>query len=87
MSGTFDLSNVACKQHHRSALNPILNGTKNCYGLFPLPGTDSDSDSDSCIMQDFSTGLDLDSDPLIQMYGIGTEICPWDGDLSLKWVQ
>ena len=27
-------------------------------------------------MQDFSTGSNLDSDPLIQMYGIGTEICP-----------
>ena len=32
-------------------------------------------------MQEFSTGSDLDSDPLIQMYGIGMEICPWDGDL------
>ena len=31
-------------------------------------------------MQDFSTGSDSDSDPLIEMYGIGTEICPWDGD-------
>ena len=36
-------------------------------------------------MQDFSTGLD--SDPLIEMYGIGKDICPWNGDLSLKWVQ
>ena len=34
-----------------------------------------------------STGLDSDSDLLIQMYGIGMEICLWDGDLSLKWVQ
>ena len=55
------------------------------YGFVPLPETDSDSDS--CTVQDFSTGSDLDSDPLIQMYGIGMEICPWDGDLSLKWVQ
>ena len=55
------------------------------YGLVPLPETDSDSDS--CTVQDFSTGSDFDSDPLIQMYGIGMEICPWDGDLSLKWVQ
>ena len=46
------------------------------YGLFPLPETDSDSDS--CTVQDFPTGSDSDSDPLIQMYGIGTEICPWD---------
>ena len=38
-------------------------------------------------MQDFSIGLDSDSDPLIEMYVIGTEICPRDGDLSLKWVQ
>ena len=36
---------------------------------------------------DFSIRSDLDSNPLIQMYVIGTEICPWDGDLSLKWVQ
>ena len=27
---------------------------------------------------DFSNGLDSNSDPLIQMYGIGTEICPCD---------
>ena len=32
------------------------------YGLFPLPEADSDSDTntDSCTMQDFSTGLDSD---------------------------
>ena len=35
----------------------------------------------------FSTGTETDSNPLIHMYGIGTEICPWDGDPSLKWVQ
>ena len=34
----------------------------------------------------FSTGLDSDSDTLIGMYVIGTEICHWDGDPSLKWV-
>ena len=28
VSGTFDLFNVICKQHHRAALNPFLNGTK-----------------------------------------------------------
>ena len=38
-------------------------------------------------MQNFSTGSDSDSDPLIEMYVIGTEICPWDRDPSLKWVQ
>ena len=27
-------------------------------------------------MQDFSTGSNLNSDPLIQMYGIGMEIYP-----------
>ena len=43
------------------------------YGLFSL--LDSDSDTDSCTMQDFSVGLDLDSDPLIEMYVIGMEIC------------
>ena len=34
-------------------------------------------DTDSCTMQDFSIALDLDSDPLIEMYVIGME----------KWVQ
>ena len=52
-------------------------------GLFPLP----DSDTDSCTMQDFSIGSDSDSDPLVEVYEMGTEICPWDGDPSLKWVQ
>ena len=28
VSGTFDLFNVLCIQHHRIALNPFLNGTK-----------------------------------------------------------
>ena len=54
-------------------------------GLITLP--DSDSDSDSCTMQKFHIGSDLDSDPLIEVYRIGTDICPWDGYLSLKWVQ
>ena len=38
-------------------------------------------------MQDFSTGLDSDTDPLIEVYVTGTEICPWDGDPFLKCVQ
>ena len=45
-----------------------------CYGLFPLP--DSDSDMDSYTMQDFSIGSDLDSVPVIEMYVLGMEICP-----------
>ena len=58
-------------------------------GLFSLPESDLDSDSemDSCTRQNFSTGSDSDSDPLIEMYVIGMEICPWDRDPSLKWVQ
>ena len=50
-------------------------------GLFPLPNSDSDSDSatDSCTMQDFSIGSDSDSDPLIEMYVIGMKICPQNG--------
>ena len=56
-------------------------------GLFTLPDSDSDSDSDSCTMQKFHIGSDPDSDPLIEVHGIGTDICPWDGHLSLKWVQ
>ena len=31
-------------------------------------------------MQKFYIGLDSDSDPLIEMYVVGTEICSWDGD-------
>ena len=61
----------------------------NHYGLFILPGPDSDrySDLDSCTMQKFHIGSDPDSDPLIEMYGIGMDICPRDRYLSLKWVQ
>ena len=41
--------------------------------------SDSDSDMDSCTMQDFSIGLDSDTpDPLIEI------VCNRDGDLSLK---
>ena len=48
------------------------------YGLFTLPDPDSDpnSNTDSCTMQKFHIGSDPDSDPLIEMYGIGTDICP-----------
>ena len=54
-------------------------------GLFTLADPDSDrySDSDSCTMQKFHFGSDSDSDPLIEMYVVGIEICPWDRDLSL----
>ena len=38
-------------------------------------------------MQKFHIGSDPDSDPLIEMYGIGMEICLQDRYLSLKWVQ
>ena len=38
-------------------------------------------------MQKFHIGSDSDSDPLIEIYVVGTEICPWDRDLFLKWVQ
>ena len=53
-------------------------GAKNvtCNGLFPLPDSDLNSDTDSCTTQDFSIGSDSDSDPLIEMYVIRTEICP-----------
>ena len=45
-------------------------------GFFPLPDSDSDSDMDSCTMQDFPIGSDLGSDPLIEMYVIRTDISP-----------
>ena len=62
---------------------PLTNGS------FTLADPDSEpySDSDSCTMQKFHIGSDPDSDPLIEMYGIGMDICPWDRYLSLKWVQ
>ena len=46
--------------------------------LFTLPDPDSDpySDSDSYTMQKFHIGSDSDSDPQIEMYVVGTEICP-----------
>ena len=38
MDGTFDIFNVMCKQHHGTALNSFLNGTKNSEvdGTFKL---------------------------------------------------
>ena len=38
-------------------------------------------------MQKFHIGSDSDSDPLIEMYVVGAEICLLERDLSLKWVQ
>ena len=60
------------QQQKKSIL--LLNG----YGLFTLADPDSDPylDSDSCTMQKFHIGSDSDSDPLIEMYVVGTEICP-----------
>ena len=45
------------------------------YGLFTLADPDSDPYSDYT-MQKFHIGSDSDSDPLIEMYVVGTEICP-----------
>ena len=73
---TFSLKIQDLPEHAPNCKIHLLNG------LFPL--TDSDSDTNSCTMQDFSIGSDSDSDPLIEMNVIGTEICPWDGDPSLK---
>ena len=54
---------------HLGFFNRCKEVFSNFYGLFPLPETDSDSDTDtdSCTMQNFSTGLDLESDPLIEI--------------------
>ena len=53
----------------RGASKILLCRSATAYGLFPLLdlGSDSDTDTDPCIMQDFSTGLDSDSDPLIEI--------------------
>ena len=49
-------------------------------GSFTLPDPDSDPYSDpSCTMQKFHIGSDSDSDPLIEMHVVGTEICPLNG--------
>ena len=29
--------------------------------------------------------VQIHTDPLIEMYVIGMEICPWNRDLSLQW--
>ena len=42
------------------------------YDLFPLPS--SDSDIDSCTMQDSSIGSDLDFDPMIERWYLATAI-------------
>ena len=80
VSGLSSRTTRPCVRPHGSLLS---------YGLFTLPDPDSDpfSDSDSCTMQKFHIGSDPDSDPLIEMYGIGTDICSQDRYLSLKWVQ
>ena len=31
--------------------------------------------------------VQIQTDPLVEMYVIGTETCPWNRDSSLKWVQ
>ena len=64
----------------------MLTVTVDANGSFILPDPDSDPYLD-CTMQKFHIGSDPDSDPLIEMYGVGTEICPQDRYLSLKWVQ
>ena len=50
MSGTFDLFDVICKQFHRVAVNPFLNGTKNSdvdsKGLFTPNESERESEKD-----------------------------------------
>ena len=59
--------------------------------MAPLPDLDSSSDWDTQIpvpYRIFSIGSDSDSDPLIEMYVIGVEICPWDrvsGNMFCKY--
>ena len=55
---------------------PICCTLNNCTINIGGLGFDSDLDSDSCTMQDFSIGSDSDFDPLIGMYVIGVGICP-----------
>ena len=78
---------VVSYRSFRNSLNLSRQEYISDNGLFPLPDSDSDSGMDSCTMQDFSIGSDFDSDPLIEMYVIEIQICPWDTDLSQKWVQ
>ena len=46
------------------------------YSHLRIRPLDPYSNSDSCAMQKFHIGSDSDSDPLIEMYVVGTEICP-----------
>ena len=79
----WDLIILACVCEVMSVATFLLISYIHCRTL----DSDSDLDTDSCTMQDFSTGSDSDPDPLIEMYVIGTEICSLDRDPSLKWVQ
>ena len=58
-----------------------------CNGLFPPTETETDPHTDSCTMQVFSLVWRRIPIPLLKYSKIGMEICLWDGDLSLKWVQ
>ena len=79
----WDLIILACVCEVMSVATFLLISYIHCRTL----DSDSDLDTDSCTIQCFSIGSDSDSDPLIKMYVIGTEICPWDRDPSLKWIQ
>ena len=74
--------------HCASTIVPLkLTGN---FRVLWLISTNEDGDRDGegfLYYAGFSTGTETDANPLIQMYGIGMEICPWDGDPSLKWVQ
>ena len=53
-----------------------FSSTAASYGLFPLPESDSDSDSKTLWLHS-----------IIQNFFHYMELCPWDKDLCLKWVQ
>ena len=58
---------------------------KACIMLFPPMETDSHMDY--CTEQVFPLVWRWIPIPLLKYSKIGMEICPWDRDPSLKWVQ
>ena len=63
--------------------------TNKYYGLFPPTETVTEKDShmDYHTEQVFPLVRRQIPIPLLKYSKIGMEICPWDRDLSLKWVQ
>ena len=56
-------------------------------GLFLPTETEMDSHMDYCTKQVFPLVQTQIPIPSLKYSKVGMEMCPWDGDPSLKWVQ